>query len=244
MGIRESQDIAGTEKLLREMDELLRTRPSEENIRAESDEILLWRAASLALVSIRPVRPDLAVISTQWSNFDLQRKLGYKTNIRNELFVVLHQVRHQILLDRDVATGTTVEAGKVFDYFNDVRQRIGLANSILFFVDPYLDADFVARFLAPLDPKIEVRLLTSGKRISSLLPAADTLSNQTKIAIQVREASFHDRYVFIDNRIGILSSASFKDGGKSPAALIEVMDQFVPLLQQYESIWLSAIVHR
>jgi len=244
MGIREGQDIAGTEKVLREIEELLRTLPSEVDFRAESDDILLWRAASLALVSIKPVRPDLAAIGPQWSNFDLKKNLNYKTNIRNELFVLLHQVRRQILLERDVTTGTSVEAGKVFDYFNDVRRRIGLAVSSLYFVDPYLDADFVARFLAPLDPNLEVRLLTSNKRIGSLLPAVDTLSSQTKMAIQVREAPFHDRYVFIDNRIGVLSSASFKDGGKSPAALIEVMDQFVPLLQQYENIWLSAKVHR
>jgi hypothetical protein len=41
--------------------------------------------------------------------------------------------------------------GLVFDYFDGIRKQIELAKTELFFVDPYLDSDFVSRYLPQVD---------------------------------------------------------------------------------------------
>ena len=40
-----------------------------------------------------------------------------------------------------------VQKGQVFDYYDEVRKVIEPARTDVFFVDPYLAADFVSRYL-------------------------------------------------------------------------------------------------
>jgi hypothetical protein len=40
----------------------------------------------------------------------------------------------------------------VFDYFDEIRKIIELAKQDLFFIDPYLDSEFVSRYLSHVDP--------------------------------------------------------------------------------------------
>ena len=43
-----------------------------------------------------------------------------------------------------------VTHGAVFDYFDEVRKALGAAQIELFFVDPYLDSEFVSRYLTQI----------------------------------------------------------------------------------------------
>src|ERR1700692_3905583 len=108
-----------------------------------------------------------------------------------------------------------VAHGQVFDYFDELRRVIEAAKEDLLFVDPYLDAEFVSRYLSHVSGGVRTRLLAREK-LATLLPAVALFTKQSKAAIDVRSApNFHDRYVFVDRTACYQSGASFKDGAKS-----------------------------
>ena len=115
------------------------------------------------------------------------------------------------------------------------------------FVDPYLDPEFVSRYLPQVKKGVTVRLLTSKEKLSSLLPAVETFVAESKLQVQVRFVSsgLHDRFVFVDKKRCFQSGASFKDGArKSPTALIQITDIFKKMLQGYEGMWNGAEIER
>lgn len=138
-----------------------------------------------------------------------------------------------------------VSKGLVFDYFDEIRKIVETAKQDLLFVDPYLDAEFVSRYLGHVSVGVTTRLLAREK-LATLLPAVDLFAKQSKAAIEVRSApNFHDRYVFVDRTACYQSGASFKDGAKSaPTTLTQITDAFTAMLQTYEAIWSGAKVER
>ena len=113
----------------------------------------------------------------------------------------------------------------------------------LLFVDPYLDAEFVSRYLPHVSQGVVVRLL-GRERMATLLPAVALLRQQTNLAIEVRSAEgFHDRYVFVDGNSCYQSGASFKDGAKkAPTTLTQIIDAFAAVSATYEQAWASGTV--
>ena len=86
----------------------------------------------------------------------------------------------------------------MFDYFDELRKLIETARQEVFFVDAYLDADFV-RYLPQIATSASIRLLGVPARMSTLLPAVDLSATQYGRKVQVRQsANLPGRYVFID----------------------------------------------
>jgi hypothetical protein len=112
-------------------------------------------------------------------------------------------------------------------------------------VDPYLDSDFVSRYLGQVSKGVTIRLL-ARERLTTLLPAVDLFAKQSGCTIHVRSVSnFHDRYVFVDRNACYQSGASFKDGAKSaPTTLAQVTDAFAAMFQTYEGLWNKAKIER
>jgi hypothetical protein len=134
---------------------------------------------------------------------------------------------------------------KPHQYFEEVRARIERASADLLFVDQYLEADFVDRYLPYVPQGVRVRLLTGRRYVGKLLPAVDIFAKQSGLAVEVRTAEFHDRYLLIDGKECHHSGASFKDGGmNAPALLVQVTDAFSDVQQKYEAIWQGAKVER
>lgn len=134
-----------------------------------------------------------------------------------------------------------VPAGRVFEYFDELRKLIEAARSDLFIVDPYLDAEFVSRYLPFVASGTQVRML-ARERLSTLKPAVDAYKAQTALSADVRTISgFHDRYLFVDQQACYQSGASFKDGAKkTPTILVQITDAFVGVQSTYEQLWQSA----
>ena len=136
-----------------------------------------------------------------------------------------------------------VETGHVFDYFDEVRRMIESAKIDLFFVDAYIDAEFVSRYLPHVPVGTGIRILAREK-LSSLRPAIATFVAQTSREIEIRTVSgFHDRYVFVDGISCFQSGASFKDGAKkAPTTLTQITDAFAAVKATYEQLWSEASV--
>ncbi|KIQ00004.1 hypothetical protein RU07_17610 [Agrobacterium tumefaciens] len=157
---------------------------------------------------------------------------------RGQILVLLQNARHQLRMATVGPIGVAVGKGMSFEYFDHLRRLIEQAQSDLFFVDPYLDADFVSKYLPFTRPGVTIRLL-ARERIKTLTPAVKAFVAQHGNSIEVRIGSgFHDRYLFVDQRNGIASGASFKDGGfKTPTVLLELSDTLSSVMDIYEKLW-------
>lgn len=227
------------EELLGEVEDLLRTMPQRDTLHHFLDENYAWIGRAGVFVerwcSPKRIFFDLAV-----------SQLQSKSNVAvAKILTLLHEARHDLRLDTIGPVNTAVGHGSVFDYFDEIRKIIEPATEDLLFIDPYLDADFVARYLPHVSHGVTVRLLAREK-LPSLIPAADLFSRQNGIEINVRStAGFHDRYVVVDRAACYQSGASFKDGAKTaPTTLTQITDAFTVVLQTYENLWRDAKVER
>ncbi len=230
------------DQLLAEFEDLLRSVPSNDALRDHSSSHFEWVGHAAAVVErwdiARTPSVLIAVDKAQSSNSHL-RMLGVRA-----LTMLLQQGRADLRMEVGKLS-VVVAPGQVFEYFDELRKAIETARLEVFFVDPYLDAEFVGRYLPQVPPTVLVRLL-AGKKMAALLPAVDIFAKQTGATIQVRSSTaLHDRYLFVDRSACYLSGASFKDGAKNaPVTLTQIVDGFPAMFATYEGLWNAAQVER
>ena len=232
------------EQLLAEVEDILRSMPSRELfIKGEMDaETVAWVGRAVAVID----RWNL-VYSVEGSAAagDVRAK---NTSRANDGALKLHMLLCQARADLRMEVGqlsVVVPQGQVFDYFDQLRKVIEMARFELFFVDPYLDAEFVSRFLPHVASGVPIRLL-GRKNVTKLCSAVELFAQQASADIHVRSSSgLHDRFVFIDQSACYQSGASFKDGAKNaPATFTQITDAFQAMWDTYERLWADAVVER
>jgi hypothetical protein len=230
------------ELLLAEVEDLLRTMPPSSTIRHPTDENFCWLGRLSAVIA--NWSPPKALFLTAYLT-QLRSRLPDRDQALPRILTLLHEARHDLLMQTRGPVSVAVPSGMVFDYFDEIRKIIEIAKHDLLFVDPYLDAEFVSRYLGHVADGVTTRLLAREK-LPTLLPAVDAFAQQSKSKIEVRSASgFHDRYIFVDKTACYQSGASFKDGAKkAPTTLTQITDAFAPVLQAYEDLWGRAKVER
>ena len=227
-----------TEQLLAEIEDLIRTMPDRATIRHQTPDNFAWFGRSAALVA-------------QWNSakaiaFDGHLRLVHATNAMaaghavTSMLLMLQQARHDLRLKSIGPLSVSVSQGAVFDYFDELRKVLEGAKAELLFVDPYIDAEFVSRYLPQVASGVIVRLL-GRERMSTLLPAVQLFRQQSGAQIEVRSSSsLHDRFVFVDKSLCFQSGASFKDGAKkSSTTLTQITDAFAAVHSTYEALWVS-----
>ena len=228
------------EQLALEIEDLIRALPGPRDFAANPDKCLPWLGrASAAMNAWDTARamvhfePHVRLLANS-GNFDFGPT-------RRSILVQLHQAQSDLRLQSTGPLSIGVETGRVFDYFDEVRRMIELAKLDLFFVDAYIDAEFVSRYLPHVTVVTRIRILAREK-LASLRPAIEAFVAQTSRAIEVRTTSgFHDRYVFVDGLACFQSGASFKDGAKkAPTTLTQVTDAFAAVQSTYENLWAQA----
>ena len=205
-------------------------------INSGSDEHLVWLGRAAAAIQ-RWDRVYMAQVGTA------MRKISSNDDDSCQaalvaLKILLQQAKSDLRME--LGRGSVVVAeGRVFEYFDELRKVIETARNEVFFVDPYLDADFVSRYLPYVVEGVSIRLLGGPKKRAALLPAVDSFAQQSGRRVSVRVSDrLHDRYLFIDGAACYLSGASFKDGAKNaPAVLTEITDAFQAMWDTYEQQW-------
>jgi hypothetical protein len=219
--------------------------PTRGTIRHETEENLAWLGRVSALIEHWDPPKSILLrgyLDQLHGGLLVAREAG--EGVR-KVVTLLHQARHDLRMKTLGPMNVAVGHGMVFDYFDEVRKIVEAAKQDVFFVDPYLDAEFVSRYLAHVAERVTMRLLTR-ERLVTLLPAVDAFVQQSKAQVRVRSApNFHDRYIFVDKAACYQSGASFKDGAKTaPTTLTQISDAFGPVLQTYETLWTSAKIER
>jgi hypothetical protein len=238
-----SQPPVNPERLLAEIEDLLQSTPARATIRHQTDETLDWFGRAAAIVDLWN--------SAKSQEFSAHLALSRVTNAieaargMQGVMTMVRQVRHDLRIRTTGPINIAIGQGQVFADFDNLRKIIATATSDLFFVDQYLDADFVSNYLPHAAPGIAIRLLTSPRMISGLLPAVNLFSQQSGQAIAVRTAKEHDRFVLIDKRECYQSGASIKDGARNAlTTLTQITDAFAAVSGTYEAMWNGATVHR
>jgi hypothetical protein len=231
------------QQILDEIEDLLRSMPAHDKFRASNPNATTWAGRAKALLkkwnAIESIPVNFAV-NHALSNNAHESYAGY-----TELTVLVQQARHDLLLDTIGPRSIAIASGAVFDYFDEIRKMAETAKTELFFVDPYLNADFVTRYLRNIPNSVSIRLLGSKpKEISSLVTSVEVLRRQFGSTISVKSTSqLHDRYLFVDKINCFQSGASFKDGAKNaPVIVTQIIDAFSAVQDTYEKLWASAKV--
>ena len=230
------------EELYAEVGELLRTMPSRTQM--GNGDTVQWLGRAVAVMD-------------RWDRF---KGIFFQTHIRNVqsnigfthdegydgVTLMINQAHYDLKLATAGPVSVALEVGMTFHYFEEVRQIVELASTDVFFIDPYLDADFVGRYLVLIKPEVTIRLLTSNAHVAQLLAAVDAFTRQHGNSVGVRTAKdLHDRYVITDRSACYQSGASFKDGAKrAPTTLTQITDAFAAVQQTYETNWREAYVAR
>ena len=232
------------DRLLAEFEELLRSLPIREALKQDNTESYVWLGRLTAAIEAWDVGK---VIALSYAQRNLASpSVGLSTSAYRDICVLLNTARSSLALETLGPMTIPVSVGSVFDYFDEVRKLAQRATTELFYVDPYLDADFVSRYLPFTRPSVPVRLLTGTKRIHTLLPAIDTFVRQSDLVVTVRTShTLHDRYIFLDRSECFQSGSSFKDGAaKAPTLITQIHDAFSAVWDSYEQLWSTAIVQR
>lgn len=231
------------EDLLIEVEDLLRNVPNGATITHDLEENYSWFGRVAAVIGawnkIKAVSLPFHMNDiTGYNVIDAKIGLG-------KIRTLLHEARHDLRMQTVGPVSVAIQKGMVFDYFDEIRKVISTASLDIFFIDPYLDAEFVSRYLSSCPRGVAIRLL-SDKKLSTLLPAVDAFNQQHQTKIQVRSTlGIHDRYLLIDGKSCYQSGASFKDGAKaSPTTLTQITDAFAAVSETYEKLWNGAKVER
>ena len=226
------------ERLLPEVEDILRVAPTIVAFAIDGgrDEHLAWLGRAAAAIErwdrVSMVQARFALMKVPSNDLDTCRE------VIATLKFLLQQAKSDLRME--LGRGSVVVAeGRVFEYFDELRKVIETARTDVFFVDPYLDADFVARYLPYVAEGVSIRLLSGPKKRATLLPAVDSFAQQSGRPVSVRVSDrLHDRYLFIDGAACYLSGASFKDGAKNaPAVLTQITDAFQAMRATYEQQW-------
>ncbi|TAK81348.1 MAG: hypothetical protein EPO20_24925 [Betaproteobacteria bacterium] len=230
------------EAVLIEIEDILRVRPTRDDIYNDPDGSSVWigrvKAALRHWDSIQAGK----MIFTEpklYSHIPRDIETGYR-----EVLALVNEARFSLRM-RLEQESVVAAPGMVHEYFDGVRKIIESATGDILFVDPYLDAEFVGRYLPYAKGGVRIRLLTKHK-LKSLLPAVEMLANQNGLSIEVRSKDqLHDRYVFVDGKVCFQSGASFKDGAKAAGtAVIPITDAADALRQIYEGHWTAGSIVR
>jgi hypothetical protein len=152
----------------------------------------------------------------------------------------------QLQLATNTFTTRQLGAGSVHDYFEEIRQLVAGATRDVLFIDPYIDATFVTRYVPQIPQGVTVRLLTAERQANALRQALNLFQQQHGAVVELRvvpDRSLHDRHLTIDSRDVYQSGASFKDGARNaPTYINQIVDVAADLIRAHEENWASARV--
>lgn len=226
-------------QLLAEIEDAIRQFPNN----SDDPEFVVWVARAAMLVKRWNPGNSFIADSNARGALGVSDMLAKTETAR--LLMLLHEARQDLRLNEVGPLSAAIDRGAVLDYFEEVRRVVVTARQELFFVDPYLDAEFVTRYMPHIPSGVTVRLL-GKKQISALLSAVELAAQQYGLGITLRSSSsLHDRFVFLDGTRGFHSGASFKDGARlAPTIFSEVTDALEGVRRVYEQMWSASTVHR
>lgn len=228
------------QELFNEVNEVLRTMPPRVTLGHDDQEIFAWLGRYSAVMHAwnqLDVQADIAISDFQSLN-EFTHNRGYQ-----RLMVLLYRARSDLIMKTGGPTQVEIAQGEVHKYFDHLRKIIEQAAVEIFFIDRYLDADFVSRYLPFVKRGVKIRLLARDG-IPKLVPAVETFVQEHAATIEVRASQeIYQQFIFIDKTTCHTSGDSFKQGAeKNSTTLLEITGAFASSLNTYENLWANGKV--
>ncbi len=233
-------------ELLYNLDELVRSMPSGDELSIASPENLEWIGRARALIGAWEPARKLEFIHTT-ENIYLLTRDAHASRLNShsciaQMLGTIQEARSTLRIIYGLRASQSFDKGHPYDFYNELRKMIETAQTDIFFVDRYMGPDFVDRYLPSVRAGVSIRLLTRDM-IPQLVASVNAFVQQHNSKIEIRASqSIHGRFLSID--VGaqcFLVDASFKDAGaNAPVALIELTDTKASSHAQYDGIWQSA----
>ncbi|HEV7270716.1 hypothetical protein [Pseudoxanthomonas sp.] len=218
----------------------------------DSDEGQAWFAEVTGIVGAFngslsiPLSVLLPRISSNGDGFFSAIADAQRDSARRQFYMEVLAILTRLKLETNAFVTAQVGRGQVFDYFEEVRQLVTSATSDILFIDPYLNAEFVSRYVPLVPPGVVIRLLTSQGQAAQLAASAGVYMQQHGGSIAVRSMpnqTIHDRHLILDHARVFQSGASFKDGGRhAPTSINEIVDIAPRLIADHGARWSHATV--
>jgi hypothetical protein len=162
---------------LYEIEQVIRSRPPRSTIRHETDENFEWFGVAQAV--IERWRADKSILFDGYIKEIHHQQVGSVNTGYIKVMVMLNEARYSLRMFVEPATDIMIEAGGTYQYFEEIRRLIELSTSEIFFIDPYINADFVSKYLVHIKDGVRVRILTK-EYIPTLIPAVKAFIDQHK----------------------------------------------------------------
>lgn len=228
-------------ELAAHFDALVRTMPPINTLRHDTQENHEWLGLAAHLVQETDRMRGISFRMEMAKLYTISNRMPGETE--QLLVSMVHQCKMEWRFKSSGPLAIAFEPRRPFDYFDEVRKCVESAASEVFFIDPYMDTDFVLRYMPFVKPGVAVRLLGSNK-IMALKAAVEMYSAQNGAGISLRHSLFHDRYLIIDRRECYQSSGSFNHGAATAASLlVQIVDAFESIQSTYEARWAAGTVH-
>lgn len=163
-----------------------------------------------------------------------------------QFFTEARTLHTQLQLETNSFMTRHVGQGEVHDYFEEIRGIVARATQDILFIDPYIDAEFVTRYMPQVPQGVNVRLLTAERQTAGIGPSLALYRQQHAVQVELRvlpNRSLHDRHLIIDGRDVYQSGASFKDGARNaPTSINQIVDVAVQMIREHEARWAEAQV--
>lgn len=167
------------------------------------------------------VKSKNGVLFRKWANTILREYLlkGYvindnRTLVTNENYVnLINKVNSIDIRLKNIENNELnykkeklIVNGEIFDSINYLENIASSANSKVLLINPYVDSKAL-NILKNVKERVSVRIITSNKSKLSNIDI-NTFTKQYNISVVVRiDDDFHDRYLYIDDRIFHLGSS-------------------------------------
>jgi hypothetical protein len=229
--------------ILAEIEDVIRSMPSRDELHLDSLEVLQWIGRATAAMNNWK-----GGLNISWDVMLHELHEGRNPYAPGKLIRLLYEAQHDLRMKTIGPINLAIGHGHVFDYVDTIRRILEQARDDVLFVDRYLFGDFVATYLPFIHSDVSIRLLAwSDKRVFKNLKALCALSaaysEQHATKIEVRSHSdHHERLLVIDRRVAYLSGASFKDGPKTAGATIiqQSGEAQTKLISEHEQLWSAA----
>ena len=164
----------------------------------------------------------------------------------NEFLAQARRICTQLQLSTNAFTTRQINQGEVHAYFDDVRTLLASATQDILFIDPYINPEFVTRYLPQVPAGVRTRLLTAEARAAAVHESLKLYRQQHGTNVELRvlpDRSLHDRHLMIDRQEVYQSGASFKDGAKNaPTSINQIVDVANEMIAAHEARWAKARV--
>ncbi len=158
------------------------------------------------------------------------------------VFTAIHKAIATLENQLPRPSGQVFGPGAAYDFFKALRELVLSADTSVFLVDPYMDAETFDGYLGALAPGRHVRLLFA-RYADDVRVAAEKFSLQHQCRIETRRSdAIHDRVIFIDGAQCWVLGASVKDAASKKATYLAPLsaDIAAQKIQIYEDIWKAA----